>query len=165
MPIARTTAGNLCLTEDSHGLRADADLDADDPDVELVARKRKAGNLSGQMSFSFRVAKGADGELMQKWNNDYTQRLIRGVDIHRGDVSIVTHGASSATHSTISERSVARSIAGRRKVATEIGGRISGLVEVRSVFIEMMGEPRALSLPNMTHHVKCRAVSGMARSL
>ena len=94
LPIARTKAGNLKLTEDTKGLRVEADLDPADPDVQLLARKMSAGNLDGQMSFAFRPTRHA-------WNEDYTDREILECDIHRGDVSVVTQGANPNTSSSI----------------------------------------------------------------
>lgn len=89
LPIARTTNGTLRLSEDSHGLLVDADLDPADPDVQRVERKLRSGLLT-EMSFAFRVSD-------QDWSSDYGERLIKEVSLHRGDVSIVTNGASPTT--------------------------------------------------------------------
>ena len=95
MPIART-GRNMTLVEDSRGLKVDADLDPEDPDVQMLARKMKNG-LMDQMSFAFQV----DGERGQEWNDDYTARTIKSVSIHRGDVSVVNQGASETTSASI----------------------------------------------------------------
>lgn len=95
MPIART-GKNMTLVEDARGLKVDADLDPEDPDVQLLARKMKNG-LIDQMSFAFVV----DGERGQEWSDDYTQRTIKSVSIHRGDVSVVNQGASETTSASI----------------------------------------------------------------
>jgi HK97 family phage prohead protease len=108
MPIART-GHNMQLTEDVRGLRVDADLDADDPDVQLLARKMRGG-LIDQMSFAFQVTD-------QQWNKDYTERSLRQVSLHRGDVSIVNQGANGATVAEIAMRSRGRS---RRLSAAEL---------------------------------------------
>lgn len=94
LPIARTKAGNLKLSEDSKGLRVEAALDPEDLDVQLLARKMDSGNLDGQMSFAFRATR-------QEWDEDYTDRCITECDIHRGDVSVVTQGANPTTSSSI----------------------------------------------------------------
>lgn len=88
MPIARTGV-NMTLTEDERGLKVDADLDPEDPDVQLLARKMASG-LMNQMSFAFQAND-------QDWNDDLTERSIKSVSIHRGDVSIVNQGASPTT--------------------------------------------------------------------
>lgn len=93
MPIART-GKNMTLVEDARGLKVDADLDPEDPDVQLLARKMKNG-LIDQMSFAFQCT---DNDA---WNPDYTERNIKSVSIHRGDVSVVNQGASEATTASI----------------------------------------------------------------
>ncbi len=87
--IARTTNGTLALTEDGHGLRVVAELDAADEDVSYIVPKIRAG-LIDEMSFMFRIVKGM-------WSPDYTEYRIDAFDIHRGDVSIVGYGANPAT--------------------------------------------------------------------
>lgn len=93
LPIARTVGGTLNLTEDDHGLRADASLDATDPDVQQLAKKVER-NLVDQMSFAFSGARS-------EWDEDMTQRRIVSLDIHRGDVSVVNQGANPATSFTM----------------------------------------------------------------
>ena len=87
--IARTTNGTLTLSEDGHGLRVVAQLDAADEDVSYIVPKIRAG-LIDEMSFMFRIVKGM-------WSPDYTEYRIDAFDIHRGDVSIVGYGANPAT--------------------------------------------------------------------
>lgn len=94
LPLARTKAGTLRLSEDGVGLRVEADLDADDPDSQTLARKMARGDLDGQMSFAFQATR-------QSWNDDYSQRSINEVNINRGDVSVVTQGASPNTFSSL----------------------------------------------------------------
>jgi HK97 family phage prohead protease len=88
LPIART-GRNMTLAEDSSGLVVDARLN---PKLPLVDELRlTAGDgLIDQMSFAFRV-------VNQSWDEDYTQRDITEVNIHRGDVSVVNQGANPAT--------------------------------------------------------------------
>ena len=89
LPLARTKSGTLSLSADNKGLRVAADLDATDPDVMSLRPKVARGDLD-EMSFAFRV-------LRQEWNEDYTQRRILEVNLHRGDVSVVNYGANPAT--------------------------------------------------------------------
>ena len=70
-------------------MRFDAQLDRDDPDARLVHRKISSG-LMDQCSFAFRVTG-------QSWNDSRTLRTISGVNMDRGDVSIVNYGASPTT--------------------------------------------------------------------
>ncbi|MHB1845334.1 MAG: HK97 family phage prohead protease [Deltaproteobacteria bacterium] len=126
LPIARTTSGTLRLSEDNHGLRAEADLDPEDADVQLASRKLARGDLDGQMSFAFQVVR-------DEWTKDYSKRTIREVSLHQGDVSIVVAGANPATSgglrsrpSTQSERSrMASSIRRGRTVVTSRAFTIS----------------------------------------
>jgi HK97 family phage prohead protease len=87
--IARTTLGTLILTEDSEGLRVQADLDTRDVDVAYIVPKLRAG-LIDEMSFAFRIIKGT-------WSPDWDQYYIEQVDLHRGDVAIVGYGANPFT--------------------------------------------------------------------
>lgn len=96
LPLARTSSGTLTLTEDSRGLKVDADLDPSDPDVASLAPKMRRGDLT-EMSFAFRA-------LEDEWSENDTKRLVRSATIHRGDVSVVTRGAN--TNTTASIRSV-----------------------------------------------------------
>ena len=93
LPLARTKSGTLTLSEDARGLKVDADLDPDDPDVRSLLPKMKRGDVD-EMSFAFRATN-------QDWSDDYSERLIREVSIHRGDVSIVTTGANPDTTAVI----------------------------------------------------------------
>jgi HK97 family phage prohead protease len=93
MPIARTKSGTLELAEDERGLKVDADLDPEDPDVKSLARKMGRGDID-MMSFAFQ-------QTAQDWNEDYTDRKILACSIHRGDVSVVNQGANPATLASI----------------------------------------------------------------
>lgn len=101
MPIARTGI-NMVLQEDQRGLLVDADLDPEDTDVQQLNRKMKRG-LVDQMSFAFQVTD-------QDWSDDFSQRTIRSVSIHRGDVSVVNQGASPTTVATIRSTEVIQAI-------------------------------------------------------
>jgi uncharacterized protein len=103
LPIARTTGkitlqdgteqATLVLSEDPEGLRVEALLDPEDPDVQRLVPKMRRKDLN-EMSFAFRCIDDA-------WSDDYGLRTVRLAEIHRGDVSIVTYGASQDTSSTL----------------------------------------------------------------
>jgi HK97 family phage prohead protease len=89
MPLARTKSGTLRLAADSTGLHVEADLDPSDPDVQRLRTKMTRGDMD-EMSFGFRVKR-------QEWNEDYTERRLLEVSLHKGDVSVVNFGANPAT--------------------------------------------------------------------
>jgi HK97 family phage prohead protease len=94
LPIARTTAGNLRLSEDEIGLRIEADLDPTDPDVaRILPKMRRKGQLD-QMSFAFQVPQGG-----QRWDEGGGDTLpVRTInDTMLFDVSIVNRGAYPTT--------------------------------------------------------------------
>jgi HK97 family phage prohead protease len=93
LPLARTTSGTMRLEERERGLWVDADLDKLDPDAQRLERKMRRGDVD-QMSFAFQATD-------QEWNEDYTQRTIRSVSIHRGDVSVVNFGANEKSLAAI----------------------------------------------------------------
>ena len=88
-PLARTTSGTLRLGEDSTGLWYEADLNPEDPDVQALLPKISRGDLS-ESSFAFRAIKDT-------WNEDSSKRSLDECELDRGDVSVVTFGASRAT--------------------------------------------------------------------
>jgi len=88
--IARTTNGSLKLTETDSGLHVLAEnLDPEDMDVQYIAPKLRSG-LIDEMSFKFRIDSG-------EWSPDWDLFRIKEVDLHRGDVAIVSYGANPAT--------------------------------------------------------------------
>lgn len=89
LPIARTKSGTLTLVEDARGLRVDADLNMADPDVRALIPKIERGDVD-EMSFAFRCTDDV-------WNEARTDRVVRSVSLHNGDVSIVTVGANPDT--------------------------------------------------------------------
>jgi len=91
LTMARTTAGTLRLSAPNGDLAVDADLDTRRSDVADAALALERRDVD-QMSFAFRVPSGG-----QEWNDDYTERRILEVDIHRGDVSVVNFGANPHT--------------------------------------------------------------------
>lgn len=86
VPLARTKAGTLRLTA-APDLRAVAELDGANPRVQEIRSAMDRGDLD-QMSIGFRVHR-------QEWNEDYTERWIREVELF--DVSVVTFPASPTT--------------------------------------------------------------------
>lgn len=89
IPLARTAADTLHLSTDSKGLISEARIDRRDPLVQSVEIALEKGHMN-QMSFSFRA-------MDQKWNTDYTERRLLEVNLDKGDVSLVTHGANPNT--------------------------------------------------------------------
>lgn len=89
LAMAYTKAGSLRLSEDSTGLRMEADVNAKRSDVGDMLAALDEGSVD-EMSFAFRVTR-------QQWSPDYDQRDILEVDLHRGDVSVVNFGANPAT--------------------------------------------------------------------
>jgi len=92
--MAQTRGNGLELDTAPH-LSAFARLDKSDYDVQRVAPKMQRG-IANSMSFGFRVTG-------QNWNDDYTVREITEINLHGGDVSIITtgHGANPAAHGSI----------------------------------------------------------------
>lgn len=92
IPLARTKSGTLSLAEDGKGLLSDApELDAVSPLVQTVRSAMDRGDLD-EMSMAFRIPTGR-----QDWSDDFTERHIREVNLHKGDVSIVNYGANPFT--------------------------------------------------------------------
>ena len=87
--MARTSAGNLDLSEDEKGLRIVARLDSADPDVQRTTVKMRNGNVN-KMSFAFL----ADGE---EWadNGGLPVRTVTRASLF--DVSAVTDPAYKGT--------------------------------------------------------------------
>jgi HK97 family phage prohead protease len=94
--IARTgnAASPLILTEvtegDTTGLLTHApSLQMSDPDTAYIVPKLQS-ELIDEMSFRFMITAG-------RWSEDFMTYTIAGVDIDRGDVSIVGYGANPHT--------------------------------------------------------------------
>lgn len=96
LPLARTKSGTLELKAGKTGLEVRADLDLTNPLVQALSSAMERGDVD-EMSFAFRVTK-------QEWqahdsapDDEMSLRTITEVNLHRGDVSAVTYGASDAT--------------------------------------------------------------------
>lgn len=89
LPLARTRAGTLTLTQDEKGLRMETVLRADDPDVQRIIPKMERGDLD-KMSFAFYPE-------VQEWDEtqDPPVRTIKKAALY--DVSIVTTPAYDGT--------------------------------------------------------------------
>lgn len=95
LALASTKADppTLRLWEDADGLQVEARIRKGIDRVEEIVAGIRDGNID-EMSFAFRVQR-------QKWSPDYMQRDILEVNLHRGDVSIVTYGANPNTTTAI----------------------------------------------------------------
>lgn len=101
LPLARSTAGNLTMKEDSRGLHIRALLDPADPDVQRIVPKMRAGMLS-EMSFAFQ----ATG---QRWDTPADGPDLRTItDVVLFDVSVVNRGAYPQTSIALRSRDEAR---------------------------------------------------------
>lgn len=137
LPIARTKSGTLTLVEDSVGLRVSASLDKRDPDVQAILPKMLRGDLD-EMSLAFRVAAG---EQSQEWNNDFTDRTIRQINLSRGDVSIVTFGANPATVAALRAALADEDV--RAQLFEELEGRVLVTTDVNAAEPEPEPQPVA----------------------
>jgi HK97 family phage prohead protease len=106
----------LCLTEDEMGLRGDAELSPDDPDVRLLKAKAEQAPLEASFAFTIR---------RQTWDPEYTKREIHEVELHRGDIAIVGRAASPATQGLVALRGRG-SLEQRKRQAELIGKRFVG---------------------------------------
>jgi HK97 family phage prohead protease len=98
LPLARTKHGShpgtLLLHTDRYGLRVQATLDQTDPDVQRLMPKMRRGDMD-EMSFAFRVHD-------QRWDTNYTHRLIKDINLEKGDVSVVNYGMNPNTAAMLS---------------------------------------------------------------
>lgn len=81
--MVTTRSGGLMLTASPH-LTVEAQVPKSDVDAQRVMPKVARGDALS-MSFAFRVTR-------QEWNDDYTQRWITEVNLHRGDVAVIVSG-------------------------------------------------------------------------
>lgn len=120
LPLARTKSGTLRLVQDNVGLRVEAQLDGDDPDVRAIMPKMLRGDLD-EMSFAFRVND-------QVWANDFTDRTITEVNLSRGDVSVVSFGANPATVAALRAALADEDV--RAQLFAELEGRVLTTADV-----------------------------------
>lgn len=108
LPLARTASSTLKLTEDARGLKMEATLSADDPDVMRIVPKMQRGDLN-QMSFAFTIA--PDGEYVwhekgEGENVKYLREIIRVGTLY--DVAVVTYPAYEGTEIALRSLEAAR---------------------------------------------------------
>jgi HK97 family phage prohead protease len=96
--MARTTAGNLTLSEDDVGLKIESTLDPEDFDVKRVLGKVRAG-LVTQMSFAFEVPPGGD-----RWGGTKEKPLRELLRAKLFDVSPATFPAYPQTTVQVRDR-------------------------------------------------------------
>jgi uncharacterized protein len=149
LPLARTRSGTLQLSEDDMGLRVQADLDPEDPDVQRLARKMRRGDID-QMSFAFRATD-------QVWNEDFTRRDITAASIHRGDVSVVNMGANEAATAAIRSREALEAL---QRVGPE--GLVAALTEWRDLTLLPFEERAGKTLSAASMEVLSRVLELVA---
>lgn len=115
LPLARTRSGTLKLSEDSHGLRIETELDGGDPDVQRIVPKMRRGDLD-KMSFSFRAVK-------QRWDDTQTPPLRTVEEVELYDVSIVTEPAYEGTDIGLRSLEASRTEARRQHNAAAFARR------------------------------------------
>ncbi len=116
IPLARTKSGTLRLSVDDTGLHVEAELEPKSANVSELAMAMDRGDIE-EMSFAFRT-------IRQEWDEEYVDRRLLEVSIHRGDVSVVNYGASPTTSASLRAQSLL-SMAGMEPDAI--------LAEVRSI--------------------------------
>ena len=90
IPLARTKSGTMKLSDDSAGVHTHVPaMDGRREEVRALASANERGDID-EMSLAFVV-------LRQAWDAQYEHRTILEMDLHRGDVCAVTHGANPAT--------------------------------------------------------------------
>ena len=88
--LARTKSGTMKLSEDSHGLHVHVpSMDGRNPDVQRLASAVERRDQD-EMSLAFVCNR-------QEWDASFEHRTVCEMDLHRGDVSAVVHGANPAT--------------------------------------------------------------------
>jgi HK97 family phage prohead protease len=90
IPLARTKSGTMKLADDSLGVHTHVpEMDGRREEVRALASAQERGDID-EMSMAFVC-------LRQQWSDDYERRTVLEIDLHRGDVCAVTHGANPAT--------------------------------------------------------------------
>lgn len=115
LPLARTRSSTLKLSEDSHGLRIESELDASDPDVMRIVPKMKRGDLD-KMSFAFRA-------VVQRWDDTQDPPLRTVEEVELFDVSVVTDPAYEGTEIGLRSLEAARNEAKRQHNAVAFARR------------------------------------------
>ncbi len=140
LPLARTTSKTLTLDTDSKGLRVSASLDPSDPDVAGMVPKMKRGDLN-QMSFAFRV----DSDL---WEDDFSKRTLRELDLNNGDVSVVTYPANPNAKAAVRAAGTPAEAVSSALAALEARGASDA--EVAEVLTRALAHLRGEATPTQT---------------
>ena len=142
IPLARTSSGTMRLLSDDLGMMVDADLDPASPYAQSVRSAVLRGDAD-QMSFAFRVTR-------QEWNEDYTERRIKEVQLF--DASVVTFPASESTvvqmNSTTPEEVEMRDAsdeAQEESLVEQIRGLLAQLIAGEAAELAA-GDPASMSL-------------------
>lgn len=98
IPLANTRSSTMKIWESDRGLEFEATLALANPDAQRVISGLQRGDLH-EASFAFRVTPSG-----QSWNEDYTDRVITQVSLHRGDISVVAYGANPNTDLELSRK-------------------------------------------------------------
>lgn len=151
LPLGRTVSGTLRLSHVPEGLAVEVDLDPEDPDAQSLARKMRRGDVDA-MSFAFMVTDDV-------WNDDFSVRTIRGLSLHRGDVSVVNQGANPHAYATVRSAEAATHLAARSQ--SEV---FDALYELRyGKTLSAANEAIITDALNLTHDAETAA--GDARAL
>jgi HK97 family phage prohead protease len=132
IPLARTTAGTLRLSTDSRGLYTEARIDRRDPLAQSVEIALEKGHMN-EMSFAFRTVR-------QSWNAEYTERRLLEVNLDKGDVSLVTHGANPNTRMGLVPVLEALSLADVLELRANVDDPVGLLTEARSQIDRLLSE-------------------------
>jgi HK97 family phage prohead protease len=136
LPLARTTSGTLTLDTDKRGLMVSAHLDPSDPDVAGLAPKMRRGDLN-EMSFGFRT-------ISDVWEDDMSKRSLRELDLHNGDVSVVTYPANPNASASI--RSLSANVDAISSALRCLESRAAGDEDIASVLTRALGYFTAVDL-------------------
>lgn len=129
--MVTTRGGGLTLAASPH-LDVRALIPKTDLDGQRFMPKVQRGDARS-MSFAFRVTN-------QTWNDDYTERTITGVNLHRGDVAVIVSGlgANPAAWGTV--RSLVGDAGPELIVPVKLDGR--QITEVVVDNINRPGDPK-----------------------
>lgn len=90
IPLARTKSGTMQLSSDTHGTYVQVpSMDGNREEVRALASAVERGDMD-EMSCAFMVTS-------QEWDENFEHRTVQEMDLHRGDVCAVVHGANDAT--------------------------------------------------------------------
>lgn len=139
-PLARTKSGTLTLGTDAKGLHVEARLDPSSPTVQVIRSAMQRRDMD-EMSFAFRTVR-------HDFDEDTAERRLLEVNIHKGDVSVVNHGASDATSAQLTRAlelfaalDATEALAEIRNIA-DPAAALSQAQRSIGVLLRTVGEPR-----------------------